>query len=177
MKFLQYKDNKKSKKLDIPKFAIAGSVVTTNCELTSSFEGKMPPFNSLSSHHPFLIIPSFTGMVRIEECDAAIKCIDLQVDCSSCNACRVDPTSLTLFQLVRVECCKSEQGDATESSEIQALQATHTNVVFHLSCFNMRFRSLTAMCRAVSTSQFTWSSRACSPALPSQCQNFKWILK
>ena len=91
MKSSQYKDNKKSKKLDIPKFAIAGSVVTTNCELTSSFEGKMPPVNSLSSHHPFI---SFL----LPQALCASRSVTQQSSASTCRLIAAVATRVELTQ-------------------------------------------------------------------------------
>jgi hypothetical protein len=62
------------------------------------------------------------------------------------GTCLAPPPSLTLpIQLIRVECCKSEQGDATDSSEIQALQVMR--IVLSSAHFDAPFRSLTAMLR------------------------------
>jgi hypothetical protein len=170
---LQYKGHKKSQKVLIPKFSISGSVVSTNCDITSSFDG-MPP--QLTSQQFLPPLPYSTpGVVRIDECDAKIKCIDLQV--RSQPPRHASSSSHAFLQLIRVECCKSDEGDATDSSEIQALQATRATPYALRPVLSDSSRLRTAMCRAASTSQSTWCYRACSAAPLFKCQDFSWSSK
>lgn len=102
--------------------------MSTNCDITSSFDGKHP-FTTLNAF-PSLLTFSPTGVVRIDECDATIKCIDLQA-CIQQLSFSAAMFSHALRQLIRVECCKSDEGEASDSSEIQALQAKRATLSLH----------------------------------------------